>query len=171
MSCPAARSPPRTAYLLAGAPAGHDKAQHREHREGHDVEQAQVEVTHHHVLGYGYCHPEQKRRHKDGQRRQPVHPPVGPRGQDVLLGQQLHGVRDGLKRPVEPHAHRPHTHLDAGQGLPLDPRKHEHHHGEEEEEPHPSKGVPDGLRDPDVHRSTSPRMMSMEPRITTASAT
>ena len=74
----------------------------------------------------------------------------------------------GWSVPWGPHAHGSHAHLDAGQRLALQPGEDEHGHREEGQQRHAAEAVGDLF--PDAHLSTSPSMMSMEPRITTASA-
>ena len=87
----------------------------------------------------------------------------------VFLQEEFEGVGDGLEDAVEPGAHGTHAHLDAAQSLALKV-------GQSEDDN--SYQADDGqyLEDGEEHvvptqRSTSPSTISMEPRMTTASAT
>ena len=65
---------------------------------------------------------------------EPVDSAVGPGRQDVLLGDELQGIGDGLERAMWADAHGAHPLLDASEGFPFEPGEHQHHDGEEGED-------------------------------------
>ena len=180
------------AVLVRGGPARHDQPDDGDHGHGEDVEQAKVHVPQDEVRAEGHGHPHEEARDEDRQRGQPVDGLVHPRGHDVLFDHQLQGVGDGLQQAEGAHAHRANALLDARQRLALQPRQREHddaqdgqqrpgayhqqqrvlaaqHHGQRHQRDNGNDSKEEGKAED--HRSTSPRTMSREPRIMTASAT
>ena len=111
MSWPRRAQAAQYGVLVRRPPARHHETHDRQYRDRHDVEQAEVQIAQHQVTRDGDGDPQQQSRNKDRDRREPIHAPVRPRGEDVLLGDELQRVGDGLKRAVKAHAHRAHAHL------------------------------------------------------------
>ncbi|GIW11667.1 MAG: hypothetical protein KatS3mg061_2724 [Dehalococcoidia bacterium] len=85
-----------------------------------------------------------------------------------LFQEQLERVRNGLEKPVGANAHGPEALLETPKELALQQHQDEHrerHHVEDDKDRQQH-------REQVAHqRSTSPSTISIEPRITTASAT
>ena len=87
----------------------------------------------------------------------PVHPPVRPIGQEVLLEDQLHAVGEGLQDAERPGLVRPDPVLHAGDDLALEP-DHEHRRQQADGEDHDDLQQHD---DDGVHSRSPTRSGSM----------
>ena len=99
--------------------AAHEERQNRLRRDGEQEEQPDVHIGEDDARIERIEGVNQGRRHEDEDRRQTPDDAVGAVRHDVLLAEELHGVRHGLQESSRPHAVRPEAHLDESADLAL----------------------------------------------------
>jgi len=177
--------------LIAGAPASHENPYRGHGTYGYHVQDTDIQVSQQRPVLEGYDGKNHHRRDKGNYRRQPVHHFVGIHGHNIFLQEHLYGIRHRLKYAQWPGAIGPEPGLHSSHCPALDIDNPHYHNQNKDNEHHGKKQpVPPETTRPvrrnrlpiklsiyfhqinQCHyRSTSPRQISMLPKIRIRSAT